>query len=79
MGNQTERKALLTTEIVARWLGVSTRTLRLWAECEEIPAFKLRKQWRFREEEIRAWLKKSSSSKKLPRNNSKNLSTNALF
>jgi len=27
-----------------------------WAECGEIPALKIGRQWRFREEEIRRWL-----------------------
>ena len=31
------REPLLTTEAISKWLGVSTRTLCLWAECKEIP------------------------------------------
>jgi len=47
---------LLTTAAVAKWLGVSTRTVCLWAECQEIPALKVGRQWRFREGELSSWL-----------------------
>jgi len=46
----------LSTANVARWLGISPRTVCFWAECGEIPARKIGRQWRFREEEIRRWL-----------------------
>jgi excisionase family DNA binding protein len=46
----------MTTAAVAKWLGVSTRTLCLWAECREIPAIKIGRQWRFRESELSRWL-----------------------
>jgi excisionase family DNA binding protein len=47
---------LLTTAAVARWLGISTRAVCLWAECNEIPAIKVGRQWRFRQDELREWL-----------------------
>jgi excisionase family DNA binding protein len=47
---------LLTTAAVARWLGISTRAVCLWAECKEIPAIKIGRQWRFRQDELREWL-----------------------
>jgi len=50
------REPLLTTAAVAKWLGVATRTICLWAECKEIPAIKVGRQWRFREGELRQWL-----------------------
>jgi excisionase family DNA binding protein len=53
----------LTTAAVSRWLGVSTRTLCLWAECKEIPAVKIGRQWRFRESELRRWLEGQRASK----------------
>jgi hypothetical protein len=31
----------MTTAAVSEWLGVSTKTLCLWAECKEIPAMKI--------------------------------------
>jgi excisionase family DNA binding protein len=52
----TNREPLMTTAAVAKWLGVSTRTLCLWAECKEIPAIKIGRQWRFRESELAQWL-----------------------
>jgi excisionase family DNA binding protein len=57
------REPLLTTAAVARWLGISTRTLCLWAECKEIPALKLGRQWRFRESELSHWLQSPDASK----------------
>lgn len=48
---------LLTTAAVAKWFGISTRTLCLWAECKEIPAMKIGRQWRFREGELADWLR----------------------
>jgi excisionase family DNA binding protein len=61
---QSEHKdPFLSTAAVARWLGISTRTVCFWAECGEIPALKVGRQWRFREEELRRWL--DSSQEKL--------------
>jgi excisionase family DNA binding protein len=57
------REPLLSTAAVAKWLGVSTRTVCLWAECQEIPGIKLGRQWRFRESELREWLETPSSDK----------------
>jgi excisionase family DNA binding protein len=51
-----QRDLFISTAAVARWLGISTRTVCFWAECGEIPALKIGRQWRFREEEIRRWL-----------------------
>lgn len=53
---QDSHQPLLTTAAVAKWLGVATRTVCLWAECKEIPAIKIGRQWRFREGELREWL-----------------------
>jgi excisionase family DNA binding protein len=49
---------LITTAVVANWLGISARTVCLWAECNEIPARKVGRQWRFKEAEIRQWLRR---------------------
>jgi excisionase family DNA binding protein len=57
------REPLMTTAAVARWLGVSTRTLCLWAECKEIPAIKIGRQWRFRESELADWLRSPDAPK----------------
>jgi len=58
-----QREPLLTTAAVARWLGVSTRTVCLWAECRELPAIKIGRQWRFREGELTAWLQSTDAAK----------------
>jgi excisionase family DNA binding protein len=47
---------LLNTSEVALWLGISTRTVCLWAECSVLPAIKLGRQWRFRRETILQWI-----------------------
>jgi excisionase family DNA binding protein len=57
------REPLMTTATVSKWLGVSTRTLCLWAECQEIPAIKLGRQWRFRESELSSWLHNPEAAK----------------
>ena len=53
---------LMTTAAVSRWFGVSIRTLCLWAECKEIPAIKIGRQWRFRENELADWLARGEMS-----------------
>ncbi len=57
------REPLLTTAAVAKWLGISTRAVCLWAECKLIPAIKIGRQWRFRHEEVTEWLQNSDPSK----------------
>lgn len=59
------REPLLTTAAVAKWLGVSPRTVCLWAECREIPAIKIGRQWRFREGEVGEWLASSNAAPRL--------------
>lgn len=44
---------LLGSKEIASWLGIATRTVCLWAECDEIPAFKVGRQWRFKEDDVR--------------------------
>lgn len=57
------REPLLSTAAVARWLGVSTRAVCLWAECKEIPAIKIGRQWRFRQEDLAHWLEDTNAGK----------------
>jgi excisionase family DNA binding protein len=49
-------RRMLTTEDVSKWLGMATRTVCLWAECGELPATKIGRQWRFYRDEIESWL-----------------------
>ena len=48
----------LNSEELARRLGVSPRTVRLWAELDEIPAVRVGRQWRFRERDVESWIVK---------------------
>jgi len=57
-GRESER--LLRTKEVAQWLGISSRTVRLWAECSELPAVKIGRQWRFQREAVLEWMEKSA-------------------
>lgn len=61
------RSPLLSTAQVAKWLGISPRTLCLWAECGEIPAMKVGRHWRFREDAIKEWLDNRGSTDKSSR------------
>jgi excisionase family DNA binding protein len=57
------REPLLSTAAVAKWLGISTRAVCLWAECKELPAIKVGRQWRFRQEELSLWLQSPKAEK----------------
>ena len=46
---------------VAKYLGVSERTLYQWAQMGKVPAFKVGSVWRFRRHEIDAWLESNRS------------------
>jgi excisionase family DNA binding protein len=59
----SNREPLLTTAVVAKWLGIAPRTVCLWAECKEIPAIKIGRQWRFRESELWEWLRNPGTAK----------------
>jgi excisionase family DNA binding protein len=54
-------RALLNTRDVAEFLGVTARTVRLWAELGEIPALRIGRQWRFRCSDLNDWLGHKSS------------------
>jgi len=45
-------EALLKTAEVAHLLRISSRTVRLRAECGELPGIKIGRQWRFRSEKL---------------------------
>jgi excisionase family DNA binding protein len=59
----SNRESLLTTAAVAKWFGIAPRTVCLWAECREIPAIKVGRQWRFREGELWEWLRNPNAAK----------------
>ena len=47
---------LLRTADVAQMLGVAPRTVCLWAECSQLPAVKVGRQWRFEATAIAEYL-----------------------
>jgi excisionase family DNA binding protein len=55
-------RAFLTSRDLAQRLGISVRTVCLWAELGVIPAFRAGRQWRFRRSEIAKWLKDSRNA-----------------
>ncbi len=57
--NWSPEYPLLTTTEVAGALRVSKRTVCLWAECGDLPALRIGKQWRFRRKEFFDWLERS--------------------
>src|SRR6266850_665872 len=50
------RQRYLSTSVIANRLGISTRTVCLWAECGELPAVKFGRQWRFEETAFARWV-----------------------
>lgn len=48
---------LLKTKDVARLLSVAPRTVRLWAECGELPGVKAGRQWRFQSDKLNEFLR----------------------
>jgi excisionase family DNA binding protein len=46
----------LSTASIAARLNITTRSVRLWAECGEIPAVKFGRQWRFDQQAFEEWL-----------------------
>jgi excisionase family DNA binding protein len=46
----------LSTASIAARLNITTRSIRLWAECGELPAVKFGRQWRFEQQAFEEWL-----------------------
>ncbi len=55
IGPGAASRYLSTANIAAR-LNITTRSVRLWAECGEIPAAELGRQWRFEQRAFEEWL-----------------------
>jgi excisionase family DNA binding protein len=63
MGSAEGRdRPFLTSHEIADWLGVTPRTVCLWAECSEMPAVRFGRQWRFRRAEVERWIEQSSNT-----------------
>ena len=56
--NMDETTSWLTSAQLARKWGVSARTVTGMAQREEVPAVRIRGQWRFLPEEIARWERK---------------------
>jgi excisionase family DNA binding protein len=54
---------LLCTKEVASLLRLPARTVRLWAECSELPALKIGRQWRFHRKTVEKWLEERLSER----------------
>ena len=46
----------------ARYLGVSTETIRNWIKKTDIPAHKIGKLWKFKQSEVDNWVKSGRSA-----------------
>jgi len=55
---------ILNIEEVAEFLRVSDRTVRRLLAANEIPAFKVGGTWRFRQEDLTAWIEERISKGK---------------
>src|ERR1043166_1528225 len=56
------KKAFWNSRDVAKLLDVTARTVCMWAECGEIPAVRVGRQWRFRPADLNAWLGRMANS-----------------
>lgn len=54
---------ILTLKEVARLLKVAAKTVYTMAQNNELPAFKVRGQWRFRREHIDRWIDQQTEKK----------------
>lgn len=60
--NGTSSDEILTLKEVARLLKVAEKTVYSMAQKSEIPAFKVRGQWRFRRDDIDHWIDRQTNS-----------------
>lgn len=54
---------ILTLKEVAQLLKVAEKTVYTMAQNQELPAFKVRGQWRFRREDIDRWIDQQTEKK----------------
>ena len=62
MDTKLDNIRLLMLSEAAALLHVSTRTLQRMIRSGELPALKIRRQWRVRENQLRQWIEKRESS-----------------
>ncbi len=64
MNSEDESKSapgLMAPAEVARYLNVKERTIYLWAQRRQLPAFKVGSMWRFRRSDVDKWLERARS------------------
>jgi len=52
VGKNPERVNAYYRARLRKWLGIAQRTVCTWAECDELPAIKVGRQWRFSRADI---------------------------
>jgi len=52
----------LSVEEIAEYLGINRDTVYKWIERKEMPAHKLGRLWKFRKEEVNAWIQSGKAS-----------------
>jgi len=57
-----QEEEIMTLKEVAQYLKIKERTIYKWAQNGKIPAIKLGSTWRFRKEEVNAWLEKNRNT-----------------
>jgi len=55
--------SIITVRQVAGLLKVSEKTVYTMAKSGELPAFRVRNQWRIRREDLEAWIKSRQSNR----------------
>lgn len=56
---------ILTVQEVAALLKVADKTVYTMAQKGEIPAFKVREQWRFRRVDIDSWIQQQTTARRV--------------
>jgi excisionase family DNA binding protein len=59
----TETTSLLTVADVATWLRVERQTIERWARRGKLPAIRLEGRYRFRRDDVEAWLRKRGTGR----------------
>ena len=62
--NSDASAKLMSLPQIAKYLGVTERTVYVWAQQEKIPAFKLGSAWRFKLDEIDNWIETTRTGPK---------------
>jgi excisionase family DNA binding protein len=57
-----EQDGWVGIEEIAKYLGVNKDTIRNWIKKSDIPACKIGRQWKFKKEEVDAWVKSGKSA-----------------